>query len=68
MLRDAARGVYKRVVVQRRPLVGAVLYGDTARRRLVFRPAEDAARTSAPIRDMLIFGQAFASGGGRRGP
>ena len=30
MLRDAARGVYKRVVVKDDRIVGAVLYGDTA--------------------------------------
>ena len=30
MLRDAARGVYKRLVLKDDKLIGAVLYGDTA--------------------------------------
>ncbi|WP_446714995.1 hypothetical protein, partial [Citrobacter sp. NCU1] len=30
MLRDASRGIYKRVVVKDDRIVGAVLYGDTA--------------------------------------
>ena len=38
VLRDAARGVYKQLVLRDDKLVGAVLYGDAARRRLVFRP------------------------------
>ncbi|WP_174285392.1 nitrite reductase large subunit NirB [Sphingomonas bacterium] len=67
VLRDASRGVYKRVVVRGDRVVGAVLYGDTADGGWYFdllRRGEDI----APIRDMLIFGQAYASGGGQADP
>ncbi|MBB3982370.1 nitrite reductase (NADH) large subunit [Sphingobium fontiphilum] len=63
VLRDATRGVYKRVIVKEDKIVGAVLYGDTADGNWYFdmlRRGEDI----ADIRDALIFGQAFASGGG----
>ena len=67
VLRDASRGVYKRVVVRDGRLVGAVLYGDTADGNWYFdllKRGEDI----APIRDSLIFGQAFAEGGGAGDP
>jgi nitrite reductase (NADH) large subunit len=63
VLRDATRGVYKRVIVKKDRLVGAVLYGDTADGNWYFdllKKGEDVSE----IRDALIFGQAFASGGG----
>jgi len=63
VLRDASRGVYKRVIVKDDKLIGAVLYGDTADGSWYFdllKKGEDV----ADIRDALIFGQAFASGGG----
>ena len=62
VLRDAARGVYKRVIVKDDRLVGAVLYGDTADGNWYFdllKRGEDI----SDIREALIFGQAFASGG-----
>ena len=62
VLRDASRGVYKRVIVRDDKLVGAVLYGDTQDGNWYFdllRKQQDV----ADIRDALIFGQAFASGG-----
>ncbi len=62
VMRDAARGIYKRVVVRDNRLVGAVLYGDTADGSWYFdllKKGEDI----SPIREALIFGQAFASGG-----
>ncbi len=62
VMRDASRGVYKRVIVKDDRLVGAVLYGDTQDGNWYFdllKRAEDI----APIREALIFGQAFASGG-----
>ena len=37
VFRDAARGVHKQLVVRDDRLIGAVLYGDAARQRLVFR-------------------------------
>ncbi|MCW6537618.1 nitrite reductase large subunit NirB [Sphingomonas lycopersici] len=67
VLRDASRGVYKRVVVRDDRIVGAVLYGDTADGNWYFdllRKGENV----ADLRDALIFGQAFASGGGQADP
>ncbi len=67
VLRDASRGIYKRVVVRDDRIVGTVLYGDTADGGWYFdllKRGEDI----APIRDMLIFGQSFASGGGVSDP
>ncbi|MCU6455485.1 nitrite reductase large subunit NirB [Sphingomonas sp. A2-49] len=67
VLRDAARGIYKRVVVKQDRVVGAVLYGDTADGGWYFDLLREGADVSA-IRDMLIFGQAFAAGGGAADP
>jgi nitrite reductase (NADH) large subunit len=67
VLRDASRGVYKRVVLKEDRVVGAVLYGDTADGGWYFdlmKRGEDISAT----RDLLIFGQAFASGGGQADP
>src|SRR5688500_13423484 len=63
VMRDAARGVYKRLVLKDDRLVGAVLYGDTSDGNWYFdllKKGEDIAE----MRDGLIFGQAFALGGG----
>ena len=67
VLRDASRGVYKRVVVRDDRLIGAVLYGDTADGAWYFQLLREGADISA-MRDMLIFGQAFAEGGDARDP
>src|SRR3546814_10226496 len=67
VLRDASRGVYKRVIVKDDRIVGAVLYGDTADGSWYFdllKKQEDVSE----LRDMLIFGQSFASGGGAADP
>ncbi|WP_336957960.1 nitrite reductase large subunit NirB [Sphingobium aquiterrae] len=67
VLRDAARGVYKRVIVKDDRVIGAVLYGDTADGSWYFdllKKGEDI----SDVRDALIFGQAFASGGGQADP
>jgi nitrite reductase (NADH) large subunit len=67
VLRDASRGVYKRVIVKDDRIVGAVLYGDTADGSWYFdllKKQEDV----ADLRDLLIFGQAFAAGGGAADP
>src|SRR3546814_7545797 len=67
VLRDASRGVYKRVIVRDDRIVGAVLYGDTADGSWYFdllKKQEDVTE----LRDMLIFGQSFASGGGAADP
>ncbi|NJR80506.1 nitrite reductase large subunit NirB [Sphingomonas corticis] len=67
VLRDASRGVYKRLVLEEDRVIGAVLYGDTADGAWYFdllKKREDV----AAIRDVMIFGQAFASGGGQADP
>ncbi len=67
VLRDASRGVYKRLIVDDGKLVGAVLYGDTSDGNWYFdllKRGEDI----SPLRDSLIFGQAFADGGGAADP
>ena len=67
VLRDASRGVYKRVIVRDDRIVGAVLYGDTADGSWYFdllKKQEDVSQR----RDLLIFGQAFAAGGGAADP
>jgi nitrite reductase (NADH) large subunit len=67
VLRDASRGIYKRVVVREDRIVGAVLYGDTADGNWYFDLLRRGESVS-DIRDALIFGQAFASGGGQVDP
>jgi nitrite reductase (NADH) large subunit len=67
VLRDASRGVYKRLVIREEKIIGAVLYGDTADGNWYFdllKRGEDI----AAIREALIFGQAFASGGALLNP
>ncbi|WP_336980806.1 nitrite reductase large subunit NirB [Altererythrobacter fulvus] len=67
VMRDAARGVYKRVVVRDNRVIGAVLYGDTADGSWYFdllKKGEDI----ADIREALVFGQAFALGGALADP
>ncbi|WP_119388213.1 nitrite reductase large subunit NirB [Taklimakanibacter lacteus] len=61
VLRDAARGVYRRLVLQENRIIGAVMYGDTADGPWFFdllRRREDV----APLRETLIFGQSYAGG------
>ncbi|MCP3735778.1 nitrite reductase large subunit NirB [Sphingomonas sp. RP10(2022)] len=67
VLRDASRGIYKRLVVKDDRIVGAVLYGDTADGGWYFDLLRRGDSVAA-IRDALIFGQAFASGGGVADP
>src|SRR5690606_37795221 len=67
VLRDASRGIYKRIMVKDGRIKGAVLYGDTADGNWYFdllKREEDI----GPIRDSLVFGQAFAEGGGAGDP
>ncbi len=67
VMRDASRGVYKRVVVKDDKLAGCVLYGDTADGNWYFdllKKGEDV----SDIREALIFGQAFVSGGALADP
>jgi len=67
VLRDAARGIYKRVVLKEDRVIGAVLYGDTADGSWYFDLLKKS-ECVADIRDALIYGQAFASGGGQADP
>jgi nitrite reductase (NADH) large subunit len=62
VLRDPARGVYKRVVLRDNRIIGAVLYGDTADGSWYFDLLKKAADVTS-MRDMLIFGQAYQGGG-----
>jgi nitrite reductase (NADH) large subunit len=62
VFRDAARGIYKRIILKENRIVGAVLYGDTADGARLFqllRAGEDVSEE----RDTLMFGPAFAGGG-----
>ena len=67
VMRDAARGVYKRVIVKEDRLLGAVLYGDTADGAWYFDLMKKGEDVSA-IREALIFGQSFALGGALADP
>jgi len=68
VLRDATRGIYKRVIVKDDRLVGAVLYGDTTDGAWYFQLLKDRADIGQN-RDTLIFGQSFAAlGGGAPNP
>jgi nitrite reductase (NADH) large subunit len=62
VLRDPARGVYKRVVLRENRIIGAVLYGDTADGSWYFDLLKKGADITS-MRDMLIFGQAYQGGG-----
>ena len=67
VLRDASRGIYKRIVLKNDRVVGAVLYGETADGSWYFdllKKQEDVSQ----LRDVLIYGQAFAAGGGQADP
>ncbi|MGZ9812338.1 nitrite reductase large subunit NirB [Pseudoroseicyclus sp. H15] len=62
VLRDAARGSYRRVVMKDNRVVGAVLYGDVADGTWyneLLKSGEDV----TPLRETLIFGQAHQGGG-----
>ncbi len=61
VLRDAARGIYKRLVLKDDRIIGAVLYGDTADGAWFFDLLKKGADI-AEMRETLIFGPAFAGG------
>ena len=72
VLRDGARGIYRRLVLKDNRIVGAVMYGDTSRRRLVLRSAEArhghcADARDADLRPDLRRGHPAGPNGGRRG-
>jgi nitrite reductase (NADH) large subunit len=61
VFRDAARGVYKRVVIEDGRLAGAVLFGDATDGGWYFDLLR-AGASVADIRETLVFGQAITEG------
>ncbi|MFC3673961.1 nitrite reductase large subunit NirB [Ferrovibrio xuzhouensis] len=61
VLRDAAAGIYKRLVLQNGRIIGVVLYGDTADGAWFFDLLKKQADISE-MRDTLIFGRGFVGG------
>ncbi|MEM9097452.1 MAG: nitrite reductase large subunit NirB [Pseudomonadota bacterium] len=61
VLRDAAQGIYKRLVLKDDRIIGAVMYGDTADGNWFFGLLKDETDVSE-MRETLIFGPAFAGG------
>ena len=61
VLRDAARGVYKRLVLKDDKVIGAVMYGDTTDGAWFFDQIKKGTDI-APMRETLIFGPAYAGG------
>lgn len=61
VLRDAAAGVYKRLVLQDNRIVGTVLYGETADGAW-FNDLKKKAVDISEMRDTLIFGQSYQGG------
>ena len=61
VLRDASRGVYKRLILRDNQLIGAVMYGDTSDSAWFFDLLKSGTDISE-MRDVLIFGQSFAGG------
>jgi nitrite reductase (NADH) large subunit len=64
VLRDAAARVYKRLVIKDNRIIGAVLYGDTADGPWFFDLIKRDTDIS-PMRETLIFGQAYQGGAAR---
>jgi nitrite reductase (NADH) large subunit len=61
VLRDPARGVYRRLVLEGDRVVGAVMYGDTADGAWFFGLIKDRTDVSG-MRETLIFGPAYQGG------
>ncbi|UWQ17435.1 nitrite reductase large subunit NirB [Jannaschia sp. M317] len=61
VFRDPARGVYRRLVIEKDVIVGAVMYGDTADSNWFFGLIRDKTDI-AEMRDTVIFGPAFQGG------
>jgi nitrite reductase (NADH) large subunit len=61
VLRDAARGIYKRLVIKDDRIIGIVMYGDTSDGPWFFDKLKKGEDISEQ-REMLIFGQAYAGG------
>ncbi|WP_372886263.1 nitrite reductase large subunit NirB [Shimia sp.] len=63
VLRDATKGMYKRVVLRDNRIVGAVLYGDVSDGPWYYDMIQQSTDVSE-MRETLIFGQAHQGGGG----
>eukprot|EP01037_Dinobryon_pediforme_P011762 gene11762-11853_t len=63
ILQDAAQGIYKRIVLKDKKIVGAVLYGDTADGAWYFQHLRDGTDVSQ-MRDRLMFGAAHIGDAG----
>jgi nitrite reductase (NADH) large subunit len=61
VFRDAGRGVYKRIVLEKGKVAGAVLFGDAADGGWYFDLMREGADVS-DIRETLVFGQAATEG------
>jgi NAD(P)H-dependent nitrite reductase small subunit len=59
VMRDAKRGIYKRLVIENNKVRGAVLYGDVKDGPWYFELMTQG-RDIGPLRDKLLFGAAFA--------
>lgn len=61
VLRDPAKGIYKRLVIEEDRLIGAVMYGDTDDGNWFFQLIKDGTEIDE-LRETLIFGPAFQGG------
>jgi len=61
VFRDPARGVYRRLVIEKDVVIGAVMYGDTADSNWFFGLIRDKTNITE-LRDTLIFGPAYQGG------
>jgi NAD(P)H-dependent nitrite reductase large subunit/NAD(P)H-dependent nitrite reductase small subunit len=59
VMKDAKRGIYKRVVIEKNHIIGAVLYGDTKDGPFYFDLMNEQ-RDVSSMRDRLLFGAAMA--------
>ncbi len=66
VLQDAARGIYKRIVLRDNRIQGAVLYGDTADGAWYFRHLRAGTDVSAQ-RERMIFGAGYLGDSGHGG-
>ncbi|TNF37429.1 MAG: NAD(P)/FAD-dependent oxidoreductase, partial [Gammaproteobacteria bacterium] len=66
VVRDAKRGIYKKIVIKDDRIVGSVLYGDTIDSAWYFQLMREKTNIS-DIRDQLMFGQAHLGDSGHGG-
>ncbi len=66
VVRDASRGVYKKIVIKDEKIIGAVLYGDTIDGAWYFQLMRESTNIT-DIRDALMFGQAHLGDSGHGG-